>query len=300
MTTIGLPYSGMNTMHLTSGIIGAGDADVMVTLKPNHQPTADYVRDLRARLPREFPSATFYFLPADITTQILNFGLPAPIDVQFRGNDIRTSAKLAADLESQLRQVPGLVDLRVQQPMDYPTYQVDIDRTKAEQGGYAARDVGQSMLNTLSGSFQITPMYFLNWKNGVNYQMVAQTPQYGCNLFRICKIFRVNVSGLKNPEILADVASIHRGDEMAVISEYNMRRIVDIYGAVQGRDLGGVSRDVTADCECLQEEPAKGNLHRDSGAGGYDAQFLYFAYWRLALFHRACLHADCGELSVVA
>jgi multidrug efflux pump subunit AcrB len=245
LDNIGLPYSGMNTMHLTSGIIGAADADVMVTLKQHHQPTANYVRDLRARLPREFPSATFYFLPADITTQILNFGLPAPIDVQFRGNDVRTSAKLAADLANQLHQVPGLVDLRVQQPMDYPTYQVDIDRTKAEQGGYTALDVGQSMLNSLSGSFQISPMFFLNWKNGVNYQLVAQTPQYRMQSIQDLQNIPVNVSGAKNPGILADVASIHRGDEMAIISEYNMRRVVDIYGAVQGRDLGGVGRDVT-------------------------------------------------------
>jgi multidrug efflux pump subunit AcrB len=244
LDNIGLPYSGMNTMHLTSGIIGANDADVMVTLKQHHHPTANYVRDLRSRLPREFPNATFYFLPADITTQILNFGLPAPIDIQFRGNDIETSAKLAADLAAQLRQVPGLVDLRVQQPMDYPTYTVDIDRTKAEQGGYAARDVGQSMLNSLSGSFQITPMFFLNWKNGVNYQMAAQTPQYKMQSIQDLQNIPINISGYRNPEILADVASIHRGDEMAVISEYNMRRIVDIYGAVQDRDLGGVSRDV--------------------------------------------------------
>jgi multidrug efflux pump subunit AcrB len=244
LDNIGLPYSGMNTMHLTSGLIGAADADIMVTLKPQHHPTANYVRDLRAHLPRDFASATFYFLPADITTQTLNFGLPAPIDVQFRGNDVRTSAKLAADLENQLRQVPGLVDLRVQQPMDYPTYQVGIDRTKAEQGGYAARDVGQSMLNTLSGSFQITPMYFLNWKNGVNYPLAAQTPQYRMQSIQDLQNIPVNVSGSRNPEILADVASIHRGDEMAVVSEYNMRRVVDIYGAVQGRDLGGVSHDV--------------------------------------------------------
>jgi multidrug efflux pump subunit AcrB len=244
LDNIGLPYSGMNTMHLTSGIIGAGDADVMVTLKQHHHPTANYVRDLRTRLPREFPSATFYFLPADITTQILNFGLPAPIDVQFRGNDIRTSAKLAADLAAQLRQVPGLVDLRVQQPMDYPTYRVDIDRTKAEQGGYAARDVGQSMLNSLSGSFQITPMFFLNWKNGVDYQMVAQTPQYRMQSTQDLQNIPIDIPGYRNPEILADLASINRGDEMAVVSEYNMRRIVDIYGAVQGRDLGGVSRDI--------------------------------------------------------
>ena len=244
LDNIGLPYSGMNTMHLTSGIIGASDADVMVTLKEGHRPTADYVRELRARLPREFAGATFYFLPADITTQILNFGLPAPIDVQFRGNDIRTSAKLAADLTAQLRQVPGLVDIRVQQPMDYPMYQVDIDRTKAEQGGYAARDVGQSMLNSLSGSFQITPMFFLNWKNGVDYQLVAQTPQYHMQSIQDLQNIPINIPNSKNPEILADVASLHRGDEMAIISEYNMRRIVDIYGAVQGRDLGGVGGDV--------------------------------------------------------
>jgi multidrug efflux pump subunit AcrB len=244
LDNIGLPYSGMNTLHLTSGIIGASDADVMVTLKQHHHPTANYVRDLRARLPREFPSATFYFLPADITTQILNFGLPAPIDVQFRGSDVRTSAKLAADLAAQLRQVSGLVDLRVQQPMDYPTYQVDIDRTKAQQGGYAARDVGQSMLNSLSGSFQISPMFFLNWKNGVNYQMAAQTPQYRMQSIQDLENIPIDIPGYRNPEILADVASIHRGDEMALISEYNMRRIVDIYGAVQGRDLGGVGSDV--------------------------------------------------------
>ena len=244
LDNIGLPYSGMNTMHLTSGIIGASDADIMVTLKEHHHPTANYVRDLRARLPREFANATFYFLPADITTQILNFGLPAPIDVQFRGNDIRASAKLAAELAAQLRQVPGLVDLRVQQPMDYPTYRVDIDRTKAEQGGYAARDVGQSMLNTLSGSFQITPMFFLNWKNGVDYQMAAQTPQYRMQSIQDLQNIPIAIPGYRNPEILADVASIQRGDEMAIVSEYNMRRIVDIYGAVQGRDLGGVSSDV--------------------------------------------------------
>jgi multidrug efflux pump subunit AcrB len=128
--------------------------------------------------------------------------------------------------------------------MDYPTYQVDIDRTKAEQGGYAARDVGQSMLNSLSGSFQITPMFFLNWKNGVNYQMAAQTPQYRMQSVQDLQNIPIDIPGYRNPEILADVASIHRGDEMAMISEYNMRRIVDIYGAVQDRDLGGVSSDV--------------------------------------------------------
>jgi multidrug efflux pump subunit AcrB len=244
LDNIGLPYSGNNTMHLTSGLIGASGADVMVTLKAHHHPTANYVRDLRASLPRQFPGTTFYFLPADITTQILNFGLPAPIDVQFVGNDVRATAKLAAGLMVQLRQVPGLVDLRVEQPMDYPTLNVEIDRTKAEQAGYAARDVGENMLNTLSGSFQTNPMFFLNWRNGVVYQMAAQTPQYRMQSIQDLENIPINISGVRNPEILADVASIHPGDEMAIVSEYNLRRVVDIFGAVQGRDLGGASRDV--------------------------------------------------------
>jgi multidrug efflux pump subunit AcrB len=175
---IGLPYSQINLMHMTSGVIGANDADVLVSLKEDHHPTVNYVRDLRKRLPKEFPGTTFYFLPADIVTQILNFGLPAPMDVQIESNDIVASHEVADKLLTQMRQVPGLTDLRIQQPSDYPTLNVDVDRTKASQGGYTERDVASSVLNTLSGSFQITPMFFLNWKNGVNYNLVAQTPQY--------------------------------------------------------------------------------------------------------------------------
>jgi Cu/Ag efflux pump CusA len=149
-----------------------------VTLKPDHGPTANYVRALRRNLPRMFPAATFYTLPADITTQILNFGLPAPIDVQIEGNDANASKAQADKLLAQLRDVPGLTDLRIQQPFDYPTLQVDVDRTKAAQGGYTEQDVSTSVLNTLSGSFQVSPMFFLNWGNMVNYNIVAQTPQY--------------------------------------------------------------------------------------------------------------------------
>src|SRR5277367_6167672 len=181
LDNLGLPYSPYNTMHLTSGIVGAEDGDILVSLNEKHHPTADYVRELRRELPREFPGTHFYFLPADITTQILNFGLPAPIDVQFQSDDVEASTRQATAMLEELRQVPGLVDVRIQQPMDYPTLDVSMDRTKAEQGGYTARDVSQSMLNTLSGSFQITPMFFLNYKNGVAYNLAAQTPQYHMN-----------------------------------------------------------------------------------------------------------------------
>jgi len=252
LDNIGLPYSTSNTQHLTNGTIGQFDADVEVSLKQDHHPTAGYVRTLRRELPREFPNATFYFLPADITTQILNFGIPAPMDVQIEGNDIEASRKIADKLLAQLRDVTGLVDLRIQQPFDYPTLQIDVDRTKALQGGYSERDVATSVLNTLSGSFQVTPMFFLNWNNHVNYNLVAQTPQYNMDSSQDLENIPINrttsVSGQQSAgqpaEILGDLASVTRGHEMATVNHYNVRRVVDVFGNVQGRDLGSVSRDV--------------------------------------------------------
>jgi multidrug efflux pump subunit AcrB len=253
LDNIGLPYSPMNTMHSTSGLVGASDADVMVSLDEKHHPTADYVRRLREELPHAFPGTLFYFLPADITTQILNFGLPAPIDVQVQGTDVEQSKQLADQLLLAMRHVPGLVDLRVQQPLDYPALDVDMDRTKAVQGGYTARDVAQSVLNTLSGSFQITPMFFLNYKNGVNYFLVAQTPQYDMQSLQALQNIPIHAttgttatgsSGPGAAGILGNVASLHRATEMAVVSHYNIRRTIDIYGGVQGRDLGAVGAQV--------------------------------------------------------
>jgi CzcA family heavy metal efflux pump len=257
LDNLGMPYSPMNTMHSTSGIIGASDGDVMVTLNEKHHPTAEYIHTLRRKLPLAFPGTSFYFLPADITTQILNFGLPAPIDIQLQSNDVQASTAQATAMLQKLRQVPGLVDLRIQQPMDYPTLDVTLDRTKAQQGGFTTRDVAQSMLNSLSSSFQITPMFFLNYKNGVDYNLVAQTPQYKMNTLQDIQNIPVNssvsttgsTSGStmrSTPEVLGDITSIARGREMAIVSHYNIRRVVDIYGAVQGRDLGAVAKDVEA------------------------------------------------------
>jgi multidrug efflux pump subunit AcrB len=262
---IGLPYSVLNTQHATSGLFGSGDADILVSLKEDHAPTANFVRTLRERLPKEFPGTVFYFLPSDIVTQILNFGLPAPIDVQIEGSDDAGNRKVAAAMMDKLRQVPGLVDLRLQQPNDYPVLNVDIDRTKASQGGYTTRDLGSSSLNILSGSTQLTPQFYLNPKNGVTYNIVAETPQYQIQSLQDLQNIPLTSPTAKRPEILADIASIKRSSEMPIISHYNVRRVLDIYAGVQDRDLGGVSRQVQTIVDDNRHNLSRGNFVRIRG-----------------------------------
>jgi CzcA family heavy metal efflux pump len=260
LDNIGLPYSAINYMHSTSGLIGTADADIMVSLKEKHHPTPDYVRDLRKTLPRDFPGVTFYFLPADMVTQVLNFGLPAPIDIQVDGADIDGNRKVAERTLADLRRVPGLTDLRIQQQFDYPTYDINVDRTKAGQGGLNERSVVTSVLNSLSGSFQITPMFFLNWKNGVNYNLVAQTPQYKVRSLQDLANTPITATDTSRPGILADVASVTRSTEMEAISHYNIRRIVEIYGAVQDRDLGSAARDIDRIVEANRKSLPRGSF----------------------------------------
>jgi len=265
LDNIGLPYSTLNFQHATSGLIGAGDADIMVSLKEDHSPTANYVAALRKSLPGLFPGVTFYFLPSDIVTQILNFGLPAPIDVQFEGQNIDGNREIANKVLEQLRHVPGLVDLRIQQPSDYPVLTVNVDRTKAQQGGLSEKDVGASLLNMLSGSTQLTPMFYLNWKNGVVYNIQAQTPQYDIATMNALENIPLTSPTAKQPEILADVADITRSSEMAVVNHYNIRRVLDIYGNVQGRDLGSVSRDIQKIVDANTKALPRGSFLRVRG-----------------------------------
>ena len=175
---IGLPVSGIDRAYSNTGGIGPQDGDILVSLKGDHNPTADYVRDLREQLPRRFPSATFSFLPADIISQILNFGAPAPIDVQVSGPNSADNQAYANELLGRLRQIPGVADSRLQQATKYPELRVNIDRTRADQLGVTERDVTNTLVTTLSGSFQTAPAFWLNPKNGVSYPLVAQTPQY--------------------------------------------------------------------------------------------------------------------------
>jgi multidrug efflux pump subunit AcrB len=244
LDNIGLPYSVINYIYSHSGLTGAADADILVSLNANHHPTRDYVRALRDRLPREYPGVTFYFLPADIVTQTLNFGLPAPIDVQIDGADINANARVADKMLKEISHVRGIADLRIQQQADYPKLHIDVDRTKALQAGYTEGDVANSTLVSLSGSFQITPMFYLNPKNGVSYNLVAQTPQYDIQSSQDLQNIPLTGANQKQPGILANVASIQRTSELGSINHYNIRRVVDIYASVQGRDLGAVGRGV--------------------------------------------------------
>ena len=244
LDNIGLPYSPFNFMHSTSGLIGTADADILVSLKEKHHPTGSYVRELRKTLPRDFPGVIFYFLPADMVTQVLNFGLPAPIVIQIEGADIDGNRQVADKMLAELRRVPGLTDLRIQQQFDYPVYDINVDRTKAAQGALTERSVATSVLNSLSGSFQVTPTFFLNWKNGVNYNLVTQTPQYKIQSLQDLVNTPVTTPGASRSGILADVASVKRTSEMEVVSHYNIRRLVEIYGNVQDRDLGSAARDI--------------------------------------------------------
>ncbi len=265
LDNIGLPYSPLNYQHSTSGLIGAGDADILVSLKADHHPTKQYVETLRQKLPREFPGVMFYFLPSDIVTQVLNFGLPSPIDVQFEGSDITANRAVANKVLANMQQVPGLVDLRIQQPDDYPVLKINVDRTKAAQGGYTFRDIGSSLLDILSGSGQTQPMFFLNQKNGVNYSMLAEAPQYEIQSMNDLENIPISSPTAKQPEILADVASISRGVEMPELSHYNLRRVLDIYGNVDGRDLGAVSRQVEQIVAAHQKDLPRGTFVRIRG-----------------------------------
>ena len=265
LDNIGLPYSTINLQHTTTGLFGALDADILVSLKADHRPTADFVRTLRERLPHEFPGVTFYFVPSDIVTQILNFGLPSPIDVQIDGPDAVGNRKVASNILHQLREIPGLTDLRLQQPDDYPVLDINVDRTKASQGGYSERDVGGSVLNILSGSSQLTPMIFLNHKNGVNYNIVARTPQYETQSLHDLENIPLTSPGAVKPEILADVASFSRSTEAPLVTHYDIRRTFDLYANVQDRDLGAVARAVQKVVDKNQGSLAKGNFVRVRG-----------------------------------
>jgi multidrug efflux pump subunit AcrB len=255
---IGLPYSGINLSYSTSAPVGPADADILVSLSEHHHSTDKYVHDLRIRLANEFPSVTFSFLPADIVSQILNFGLPSPIDIQIVGANLEANRQFADRLLQQIRYVPGTVDLRIQQPFDQPKLHVNVDRTKAGQIGFTEREVANNLLISLSGSFQTSPTFWLNPKNGVSYAIATQTPQYRIDSLQQLQNIPVTGASGAPSQILGSLASINRGVGLGVVSHYDIQPVIDIFGSVQGRDLGGVARDLNKLIDASRKDLPRG------------------------------------------
>ncbi len=257
---IGLPYSGINLSYSNSAPVGTADADVLVTLSANHHPTDNYIHQLRLTLPKQFPGVTFAFLPADMVSQILNFGLPAPIDVQVVGNDMEGNRRYADTLLSKLKYVSGTADLRIQQPFDQPYLRLRVERTKAEQVGFSAHDIAQNLLVSLSGSFQTSPTFWVDPKNHVSYQIATQTPQYRTDTLQ--DLENIPITGTDPtapPSLMASLVSTQRGAGMGVVSHYNVAPVIDIFGAASGRDLGGVAGDINKIIDATRQQLPRGS-----------------------------------------
>jgi multidrug efflux pump subunit AcrB len=244
LDNIGLPYSSINNTYSTSGSIGTSDAEILVSLNQDkHRPTAEYVKHLRQELPALYPGVEFFFQPADIVSQILNFGLPSPIDIQIIGKNQAQNYQLAQRLANRLRHVPGAADVHVQQLMSSPAIRLDVDRTRAQQVGLEQRDVAQNLLVSLSGSFQTAPTFFLNRDNGVTYSVTVQTPEYRLDSLQALMNTPVDAAKAPGQQVLANLATVKPGVTPTLVSHYNIQPVMDVYASVQGRDLGGVARD---------------------------------------------------------
>ncbi len=259
VSNIGLPISGINMAYNNSGTIGVEDADVLITLSENHRPTDQYVRILRDRLPRLFPGATFSFLPADITTQILNFGLPSPIDIKVTGQRLQENQAYINKLLQRVRGITGIADARIQQSFKEPTLYVDVDRTLADQVGLTEQDVTNSLQNVLAGSIQTAPTFWLNPNNGVSYPIVVESQQY--DIDSITKLHNLPITAANGASnLLGAIAKVRVGASPAVYSHYNVAPVFDIYASVSGRDLGGVAADIQKEIAAMKNEVPRGSL----------------------------------------
>jgi multidrug efflux pump subunit AcrB len=261
LDNIGIPNSGISLSYSNSGLIGPGDADVLVSLRHGHAPTETYIRRLRQRLNRQFSGTMLYFLPADIVSQTLNFGLPAPFDVQIVGRDLAHNREVAARLADRIRHVNGAVDVRVQQPADQPKLQFAIDRTRASEMGLSERDVANSVLLSLSGSGQVQPGYWLNPQNGIQYLINVRAPEHVMDSLSALNSIPINAGdpGEGNGQVFANLASLTRTNGQPVLSHYNVQPVIDVFGGVSGRDLGGVLRDLQPLVRQAEKELPRGS-----------------------------------------
>ncbi|WP_296953119.1 efflux RND transporter permease subunit [uncultured Massilia sp.] len=256
---IGLPASSINLTYNNTGTSGSHDGDFQIALAEGHRPTADYVRALREALPRAFPDTTFSFPPADIVSQILNFGSPAPIDVQVRGRDVESNLAYAQKLLKRIRAIPGVADARIQQSNRAPVFNVDVDRTQAQLLGLSTRDVANSMVVNLAGSSQVAPTYWLNPANGVSYSIVMQTPQHQMDSLAALQDLPIGNGSNANAATLGAIASIQRSNASALVSQYDVQPMVQIHATTQDRDLGGVAADIRQAIAATAADVPKGS-----------------------------------------
>ncbi|WP_244808198.1 efflux RND transporter permease subunit [Caballeronia zhejiangensis] len=244
LDNLGLPYSGINLSYSNAGTIGTLDGEIQVALNADHSPTQKYIDELRALLPRRFPGVEFFFQPADIVTQILNFGLPAAIDVQIQGQNGQANFEVASKLMKQIRMIPGNVDTHIQQKLDEPAIDLQMDRTRLQQLNLSASNVAQNVLVSLSGSSQTAPGFWFNPRNGVEYNLAVQTPQY--QISSIDELLRTPVSASLNgpTQLLGNLVRLSPKNQFAVVTHYNIRPVIDLFVSVEGRDLGSVARQV--------------------------------------------------------
>ena len=295
---IGLPPSSINLTYNNTGVMGAQDGDIQIALKRGHQPTDGYVRKLREELPRQFPGVTFSFPPADIVSQILNFGSPAPIELQIRGNNLDASFDYANLLLPKIRAITGVADVRIQQSRRQPVFDVDVDRTRAQQVGITMRDITSSLVANLAGSSQVAPTFWLNPQNGVQYPIVIQTPQY--RLDTLAALADLPVGGSDgNSQVLGAVANFTRTRGNALVSQYDIQPLVQIHATTQGRDLGAVAvelRRILADTASNVPPRVDRLIARP---GTHDGERIFGFIVRPAWGNCAYLPADCSELSIV-
>jgi multidrug efflux pump subunit AcrB len=256
---IGVPISGINMTYNNTGVIGPADGDIQIKLREGHKPTDGYVRELREQLPRLFPGMNFSFLPADIVSQILNFGAPAPIDLQIRGANQQANFAYANQLLSRIRKIPGIADARIQQSPNAPTFNIEVDRTRAQYVGLTERDVTNSLVVNLAGSSQVAPTYYLNPENGVSYSIVMQTPQYKMDSLSALQALPITATGNTQAPILGGIADVKRSTSSAVVSQYDIQSMVQIFATPQGRDLGAVAADVRAVMADTAKDVPKGS-----------------------------------------
>ena len=241
---IGLPPSYLNLIYNNTGVIGSQDGDIQIALNPHHAPTADYVKSLREQLPVAFPDTVFSFPPADIISQSLNFGSPAPIDIQVRGNNLSANFDYANVLLKEIRRIPGVADARIQQSAKSPVFEVNLDRTQAQDMGITARDVTNNMVVNLAGSSQVSPTFWLNPANGISYPVVMQTPQYNLDSLNDLANVPISPANANAQQVLGSVASFNRTAKNALVSQYDIQPMVQIHAATQGRDLGSVAKEI--------------------------------------------------------